>query len=226
MSADWADYRPADFLLFSGRTYYRLFERCNEAHTAINLALMAAGALVALLLLLRGDARVRRAWPLVLALAWAWSTWAFVWSLYLPIQWAMRYALPVLAAHIAILLMIGLRRGMPTPPPPDRIAAGTGWTLIGSAFLLWPAVAPLTGHGWRSAELFGSAPDPTALASLGFALMLSGTARWVAGAVPMAWCLFAGATLLTLGQPAGWWLLAAPLLALGASVIERIRAPR
>lgn len=225
MSADWADYRPADLLLFSGRTYYRLFERCNEAHTAINLALMAAGVLVALLLL-RGDARARRAWPLVLALAWAWSTWAFVWSLYLPIQWAMRYALPVLAVHIAILLAIGLWRRMPTPLPAERIAAGTGWVLIGSAFLIWPAVAPWAGHGWRSAELFGSAPDPTALASLGFALMLPGAARWLAGAVPMAWCLFAGATLLTLGQPAGWWLLAAPLLALGASVIERIRAPR
>ena len=41
--ADWLSYRPQDFLLFSPRTYWRLFELHNEALWPLHLLTFAIG---------------------------------------------------------------------------------------------------------------------------------------------------------------------------------------
>lgn len=54
----WSTYRPSDLLLFSARTYRRLFELYNADHRAVNL-LLAAGVTVVLLIVAVVDRRTR-----------------------------------------------------------------------------------------------------------------------------------------------------------------------
>jgi hypothetical protein len=86
------------------------------------------------------------------------------------------------------------------------------------ALAIQPLVGLLFGRSWRQVELFGVAPDPTAVATLGVALLAGGRVRWLLLAVPVLWCAFSGATLLAMGTPAGWVMVAACALSLVSSL--------
>ncbi|HEY1226717.1 MAG TPA: hypothetical protein VGF26_05300 [Ramlibacter sp.] len=92
--SEWWSYRLSDFLLFSPRTYYRLFELHNVAMWPMHVAALALG--VALLVLaLRGRERAAGA---LLAACWLWVAWAFLLQRYATINWAA----PWFAAGFAI----------------------------------------------------------------------------------------------------------------------------
>jgi hypothetical protein len=96
-----------------------------------------------------------------------------------------------------------------------RQRAGLGLFLF--ALLLFPLIGPLLGRNWTQAELFGMAPDPTALATLGVLLAINlRHAGWLFP-VPVAWCLVSGATLWAMDAPEFW---IAPLLAVGSVLMQ------
>jgi len=53
----------------------------------------------------------------------------------------------------------------------------------------------------RGVEVFGVAPDPTAVATLGALLLTGGRVRWELFVVPAIWCAISGATLLAMEAP-------------------------
>ena len=65
-----------------------------------------------------------------------------------------------------------------------------------------PVLGPLFGRSWSQIEVFGVAPDPTAVATLGVLLLGSGRVRWELMALPLLWCAVSGATLLSMDAPA------------------------
>jgi hypothetical protein len=78
------------------------------------------------------------------------------------------------------------------------------------------------GRPWNQAEVFGMMPDPTALGTLGFALLLSTPRRrWLLVVIPLLWCAISGATLWTMGAPDALVLPAAGLLALCIAPLRR-----
>ncbi|WP_420799541.1 DUF6064 family protein [Noviherbaspirillum sedimenti] len=62
-------------------------------------------------------------------------------------------------------------------------------------------------------EMFGLAPDPTAVATLGL-LLCTSRVPWLLLALPLLWCAISGATLFTMGAPDAWVAPATALLAL------------
>ena len=86
-----------------------------------------------------------------------------------------------------------------------------------------PLLAPLQGRGWASSEVFGIAPDPTAIATLGLLLLARGRLLPLLLPIPVLWCLSSGITLWTMGEPQAWALLAAPALAAAACIWTIIR---
>lgn len=205
--------RLADFLLFSARVYDRLFIRHFEAFGGLSLliamtALLALGALV-----WRGQLPVRLVLT-VLAGIWLWVGASFLWWLYLPINWAIGGWLPLFG--LQALLLAGIAwRARPTLRPTRRGESVPTAMLLLGGLLLWPLLT--AGIDWRSAAVFGAAPDPTALLSLGLLPLLDGRARWLLLPIPALWCGFSGATLLALERSiSGGFLLASPLLAIAA----------
>jgi hypothetical protein len=213
---EWWSYTLSDFLLFSPRTYYRLIERHNEATWPWQIVTLGLG--LALAGLLRRPAPRRgRAVSAILAVLWSWVAWAFVWQRYVPINWAASYLVWLLVIEVLLLVWIGVIRGGLNFRGPRDAAGVLGIALFILALALYPMLAPLLGRGWRQAEIFGIAPDPTVLATLGLLLLAEGPPRWGLLAAPLLWCLVSGATLWAMGSPEAWVLLPAALLALGSS---------
>jgi hypothetical protein len=71
------------------------------------------------------------------------------------------------------------------------------------AMLGYPLVATASGRAWRQMELFGVAPDPTALATLALLVSTARTA-WPLLPIPLLWCAISGATLWTMRAPDAW----------------------
>lgn len=219
---EWWTYRPSDFLLFSARTYHRLFELYNAEVWPAHLAALGLG-LALVVVALQRRAWAARAACTMLAACWLWVAWAFHLQRYAAINWAATWFAAAFAIE-AVLLLCGAAIGAGWRLVPGRVGLG----LLLFALLVQPALGVLFGRPWREAELFGLAPDPTALATLGLLLLLRpadgpGRARAQAALVPMLWpipllwCLASGATLWTMQAPDALLLPCAALLAVVAA---------
>jgi len=220
--SEWWTYRPADFLMFAPRTYWRLFELHNSAWWPVPPLLVLAGLawLVWMWWSLRAvpqrrqDALALRAGAVGLAAAWAFVAWSFLLQRYAPINWAASAFAGVFFAQALGLVALAAGAGLRVAPPLTRrgMALLLGlWALLG-----YPLLAPAFGRPWTQAEFFALAPDPTAIATLAFLLAVDapGPARWLWRAswtLALAWCAVSAATLWTMGSAQGWVLLAAAL---------------
>ena len=84
-------------------------------------------------------------------------------------------------------------------------------------------LAPLQGRGWASSEVFGIAPDPTVIATLGLLLLARGRLLPLLLPIPVLWCLLSGITLRAMGEPQAWVLHAALTLTAAAGIWTIIR---
>lgn len=223
--SEWWTYRPSDFLMFSPRIYWRLFESLNAAWWPVPAVLVAA-ALAWLALIWRAapdrTARGATVAAAVLAGCWLLTAWAFLLERFAPINWpASIYAavFVIQGLGLAALAVSGSRAGLvrraPAAPGAWIVAATALWALLGH-----PLLAPLAGRPWTQAEVFGLAPDPTAIATLAFLLLIEPAPRrlrllwrtlwWV----PVAWCVLSGVTLATMDEMLGAAvMLSAPIAA-------------
>lgn len=209
--SEWWTYGLSDLLMFSPAAYARLFERYNAALWPWQLPLLMAG----LALLWHRPAR----WPwLLLAAAWAWVAWAFHWQRYAQINWAASWFAAAFALQALLLALAARRPALPSSRPWLGLAL-LAWALFGQ-----PLLALASGRSWRGVELFGLAPDPTALASLGLLLLRPGA--WWLWPIPLLWCAISGATLWSLKAPEALLLPAAALLSLVISLRSRRPASR
>ena len=204
MSADWQTYRLGDFIPFTPEVYFRLIERVNEAFWPWQLATVALG-LAALVLALRGN---HRAALIALAPAWVISALAFHFDFYAEINVAAPWFGWAFIAQAALLALVAGwpgARSLQSRPGPIRRTVGTGIAVLG--IVAWPLLALVTGHGWGRSEVFGLHPDPTAIATLGIALLAANGLRAVlAIALPALWCIVATLTLIALLQPDDYML--------------------
>lgn len=215
---EWWTYSPEDFLMFSPRVYWRLFELSNAALWPLPLVTQGL-ALAAALLALRPKGR--RLALAILATFWALVAGAFLWRRYGPINWVVFYAAPLFALEAAGLALVAARGRITARPTAPRLAAGGILLLVALAY---PLLAPLTGRPLSGAEVFGMAPDPTAMGTLGV-LLLAGGAGAALWPIPVAWCLFSAMTLWTLGTAQGWLPFAAALLAPLVALVSRAPGP-
>lgn len=222
--AEWSSYRPSDFLMFSPRIYWRLFESLNRAAWPVQGLLIGAPLVWLSGLAGRwhrvGEGLALRAAALYLGVGWSVVAWYFLAERYAPINWPARGAAIAFAVQAMAWLPLMAAGRLRLTPATTRRRIGIGllvWALLGH-----PALAPIAGRPWLQAEVIGLAPDPTVIASLGVLLLLDapgGAARrWLRLLwwLPVAWCV-AAAALATMGSPQAGVMLAAGLLAVAAA---------
>ena len=211
--SEWWTYRLTSFLLFSPPTYYRLLERYNLAIWPAQLAGMAIGlAIVALLIGKRGHHE--RIIAGLLAACWLWIALAFHYQRYAQINWAATWFALGFACEALLLVVVGVLVGRLDL---QLARGGTLWiatSMVAISILGYPMLAPLTGRPWTTAEIFGVAADPTAIASVAVLALVRGRIRWLLLIVPVLWCAVAAATLWAIDAPESLVVLAAGLLAL------------
>lgn len=223
--AEWWLYGPRDLLLFAPRTYYRLFELYNLELWPLQLLALALG-LAVLVLARRGGERAGRASAVILVLCWLWVAWGFHWQRYASINLAAGYFALAFVAQAALLLWSGVLRGRLAPPATSRLQQRAGLVLLLFALLIFPLIGPLLGRSWTQAEVFGMAPDPTALATLGVLLLVGGRPAWGLWPIPVAWCLLSGTTLWAMEAPDFALVPLLALLAVGLAVGGAARRSR
>lgn len=191
--SEWWTYRPSDFLLFSSRTYWRLFELHNAQWWPLHL-LATAVALAAL------GWYWRKGWarPLLLltAAAWGFVAWGFHLQRYAGINWASGWFAAAFAVQCVLLLALTTARPQPLAAAPTIFSRG-GLALLLAALLLYPFAGLAFGRPLVQAEVFGLAPDPTAMATIGALLLAPRRPRWLwrlAWAVPLLWGALSGMT--------------------------------
>ncbi|MGA8157111.1 MAG: DUF6064 family protein [Rhodoplanes sp.] len=214
--SEWWTYSLSDFLLFSPRTYYRLFELYNLAVWPWQIVAFVLGLAVLALWLYGGSWR-GRAIAGILAVCWLWVAWAYLLVRYDTINWAASYFAIGFVIEAALLVWSGLIRDELRLRPGWDAAAVTGLGIFGLALFVWPLIGWLLGRPIVQAEVFGVAPDPTVVATLGVMLGAERT-HWALLVVPVFWCAISGATLWTMQSPDALLLPATALLTAMAAV--------
>lgn len=210
--SEWWTYAPRDLLLFLPRTYYRLFELHNAAVWPAQIA--AAALAISIPLLMAGGWRHRtRAAGSILAVCWLWVAWTFLLGRYAAVNWA--------ATGFAALFVLQAALSVAVAAAGGPSAFGGKWrraeiAVFGLAVLAQPMAGLLAGRPWRQAEIFGLAPDPTAIATLALLVPASRGCRWLLLPIPVLWCAISGTTLWTMGAPDAWLPPAAAALAVSS----------
>ena len=209
--------------MFSPRVYYRMFELHNGALWPAQLATMGFG-IVILGSLLRPEGTLPRVGAAILGGLWIWMAWAFFWERYTTINWAAAYVAPAFALEGLLLIWAGAieekLRVLRWHGPAGMAAVA----LFGAAVVAYPLLAPLMQRPWAAAEVFGIAPDPTAIATLALLAIIDAPRRSLLMAIPLAWCAISAATLWTMGAADAALILAAALAAIAIAIASSRRS--
>jgi hypothetical protein len=216
--SEWWTYRPSDFLMFSPRSYWRLFELANAQIWPLQLLIVA---LALAWLLMRWRRPMAATWARLgaacLGACWAWVAWAFLHQRFAAINWpadGFAVAFAIQALGLAALATVG---GIGPAPSGSRSTAGVAlavWSVLGQ-----PLIGVALGRPWTQSEVIAVAPDPTVIAMFAYLLLVQAQSRaarvmwrclWI---VPMAWCVVGSASLWTMGSPQAWILPAAVFVA-------------
>lgn len=223
--SEWWTYSLTDFLLFSPRTYYRLFELYNAAVWPGHVLAAALG--IAILVLLRaGGARRGRIVAGMLAACWLWVAWGFLLEHYATINWAADRFAALFVVEAVLLVLAGVVGGKLGFGAGGQWGRRAGSGLFVFALVIQPLIGPLAGREWSQVEIFGMAPDPTAVGTLGLLVGASHWSRWVLLAVPVLWCAISGATLWAMAAPDALVLPVAAVLAIGVAVAAAVSRRR
>ena len=217
--SEWWTYRPADLLMFSFRVYERLFVLHNQTIWPAQWLALALGAGL-LLALWQSRAGWLRLFMPLLAAGWVFVAWAFLWQRYAPINWGIRYVVPLFVLQALLLLILSRWRGGLALSSRWQTSRALGLALVAYAVFLHPFSALLHDRSLAGAEVVGLTPDPLAIATLGVAALVQ-PARWgwALMVVPLLWCLISAATLYLLGAPGAWLPLLAVAIALAARLM-------
>jgi hypothetical protein len=217
--SEWWTYRLADLLLFSAHTYYRLFEIYNAAIWPAQIVTIGLGlTILALLRRAALDVRRGRVIAAILAACWLFIAIAFHAHRYATINTAAVYFAWAFGLEAALLIWMGIVRGRLLFEWPVDAAGRIGLCVFLFALVVEPLVGPLLGRGWKQVEIFGVAPDPTAIATLGILLLARGRGRWLLMVIAAIWCVITGAFLLAMKAPDAWIPPVAAVLALAMAV--------
>jgi hypothetical protein len=218
--SEWWTYRLTSFLLFSPRTYYRTIELYNLAIWPAHLAGLAIGLAVVALLATHSGWR-NQIVAALLAVCWLWIGWAFLYERYAQINWVATWIGALFALQSGLFVGVGVIGRRLAFEVADRRASRLAIALITFIVVGYPLLAPLGGRMWTSAEVFGVAADPTALATVGAVALVRGRIRWLLLVVPLLWCGFTALTLRAMKSPETFVVTSVTLLALLPAVVGR-----
>ena len=187
---DLLSYSIADFILFSPEIYARMLQRYQQDIMPLPWVGFAAG----LAMMWMVHRRRMHGTILILAACWAWVGWAFHIERYTQLNWAALYFGWAFMLQAVLMVITGVRGDLKRWMP--------GIVLIGLAVIAHPLIGFFTGHAWPSTGLFGTAPDPVAVATLGLSLTTRDWRRWALAIIPALWCVISVLTAFGLAQPA------------------------
>ncbi|HET8904751.1 MAG TPA: DUF6064 family protein [Saccharospirillum sp.] len=212
----WFSYRLSDFILFSERVYWRLFDQVNDLAGAFLTVLIALGCLLLVGVWSRHRA-VRNATAMLLGAFWVSSAILFLWFYYTPVNWAARYAVPFFFLEAGLLILLSFTGQLSRSLHKNDVKGWLGFVLLAYAVVIHPFTSLMFGRTLASAEIVGLAPDATAMATLGVVLVTATTrALYLLLPIPVLALTLSGLTLHALGTAEAWVIPVALLVTVAA----------
>jgi hypothetical protein len=100
-----------------------------------------------------------------------------------------------------------------------RSGVGLLWAVYGLAGYSFASMA--AGHAYPRVPVFGTAPCPTVIFTLGLLMMTRPPARWRLYVIPLIWSVIGGSAAILLAVPQDYGLIVAGLCAAGLLLLRR-----
>lgn len=204
---------------FTVDEFFQVFARYNEAIWPLQVVTYVCGAVAIASLLVPGVWQAR-AITAILAAMWAINGIAYHWIFFSAVNPAAHLFGAVfvveavaLAASTFVFPFLRFRIGN------DGVSM-LGLLLIVFATIAYPIWGWLSGHVYPANPVFGVAPCPTTIFSIGVLLLGTWSAvRWML-VVPIVWSVIGGSAALLLHVPQDFGLIAAGLIALATATMR------
>ena len=204
-------------LPFTDAQFFAVFAAYNRAIWPAQVTAYVLGAL-AIALALKGGARNGRRVAGVLALFWLWMGVAYHWGHFSQIN-RLAYLFGAVFVLEGVLLAAVAVRGGVTFRSRTGPRGALGLALVAYAAVIYPLIGHALGHGWPRAPMFGVAPCPTTIFTVGLLLWAERVPRELV-AIPVLWSLVGASAAVLLGvwedlglvvaAGAGAWMLWRP----------------
>lgn len=208
---------------FTTEQFFAVFAAYNEAIWPAQVVAYVAG-LLAVVLLMRPSRAATWGICAVLALFWAMNGLGYHWTWFAPVNPAARIFATAFVAEAVLLAAAPIAaRDLRFSVGPDvRSVLGLG--LIAYALAIYPAVGALAGHAWPAVPVFGVAPCPTTIFTIGMLLLAPWrAARWLL-VVPVLWSAVGGSAAVLLGVPQDFGLAVAGVVVVVLGLGRWLRA--
>lgn len=196
---------------FTTEQFFEVFARYNAALFPWQFVAILAGVLV-VVLLWQGTRAATAAVLLVLAAMWLVNGVGYHWMHFAAINPVARLFAGVFVAEALLLAWMALASsGLRLTPRGDLVSL-LGLGCIGFAILVYPVLGWLAGHRYPAVPMFGVAPCPTTIFTIG--VLLQGTwreVRWLL-IIPGLWAAVGGTASVLLAVPQDLGLVAALVL--------------
>ncbi|KAF0116850.1 MAG: hypothetical protein FD150_186 [Rhodobacteraceae bacterium] len=192
---------------FTTEQFFEVFARYNQAIFPWQIIAILAGVM-AVALLWRNTRQATAGVLLVLAAMWLVNGIGYHWLHFAPINPIARLFAVVFVAQALLLVWAALARpGLRLTPGNDLVSI-LGLACIGFAIVIYPALGWLAGHRYPAVPMFGVAPCPTTIFTVG--VLLLGDWREVRGllVIPALWAAIGGSASILLGVPQDLGLVA------------------
>lgn len=203
---------------FGVEQFFAVFAAYNKAIWPFQIVAYALGALaVGAMLSGRSPARERIVFA-VLSVLWAWNGVAYQLLFFAPVNPVAKVFAGLFVAQAALFALHAA-----IAPPDLSFELRSSWqSIVGLALILYSALVYeilgiAAGHGLMKGPLFGVAPCPSTIFTIGLLLQLRGRSVMPLSVIPIVWALIGTGAAVMLQVPEDFGLAAAGLV-LGASL--------
>lgn len=211
-------------LPFTTEVFLRNLAQYNAAIWPAQVVAYALG-LLAVLLVLRPRRGGDRAVALVLAAFWLWIGVVYHAMFFATINFAAPAFGLLFAIQGLLFAWAGLRGRLSFRFVPD-VYGWVGLAFVAFALAVYPLIGWAVGHGWPSAPMFGVAPCPTTIFTLGLLLLAEPRAPLRLAIVPLLWSAIGGSAAWLLAMTEDLSLVLSGVLGLALLVAKSLGPAR
>jgi hypothetical protein len=136
----------------------------------------------------------------VLSLMWLWNGVGYHWLFFAGVNPAAKVFAVLFAVQSALLAAAALARPGVSIQLGRDFRSAAGFAFIAYALLIYPALGLWAGRGLMFGPMFGVAPCPTTIFTIGLLLLMRGRAVAWLSVIPFLWSLIGLAAALQLGM--------------------------
>jgi hypothetical protein len=210
-------------LPFTRVQFLQVFAEYNERIWPLQLFAAALGFL-ALALLFSRKRWADRGIAGILTLLWAFMGVGYHWSFFSSTNPAAYFFGGLFLVAASIFLVEGIVRNRIRFELPKGMRGWLAFALIAYALVVYPILGLVKTHPYPETPLFGVAPCPTTIFTLGMLLAAAHPRPLLLGAVPLAWAMIGGSAAFLLHVPQDLGLFVAGLAWIGGW-IRQCKAP-